>query len=352
MRARDRRGDVSLRMRAVINPSLDRGSVPVPSEDAAPFHRALQGYAPTLVHELKALAAELGVAAVHVKDESHRLGLPSFKILGASWAVERTLRDEPAVHSLVAASAGNHGRAVAHAAARRGLSCRVFLPERSLAARRKAIAAEGAEVVIVEGTYELAVQVAARAAREDGVALIADVGRTGPPEWVIDGYATLFSEAARQATYDLVLVPVGVGSLAAAAARHGALLGIKVVGVEPTTAACLSASLEHGRPTPVHTPGTTMAGLDCAEVSAAAWPTLRRGIAGTVTVSDDEADRAVRDLAASGLTIGQSGAAPLAGLRALQGDEACRTLRAHLRTDQRTRVLLIASEGPTGTHAP
>jgi diaminopropionate ammonia-lyase len=288
---------------------------------------------------------------VQVKDESSRLGLPAFKILGASWAVELALRNEPAVRTLVAASAGNHGRAVAHAAALRRLACRVFLPERSLAVRRHAIAAEGAEIIVVDGTYEDAIEAAARAASEPGIALIADVGETGPAEWVIDGYATLFSEVARQATYELILVPVGVGSLAAAAARHGAQVGAHVIGVEPTTAARLTASLAQGVPTAVPTPGTTMAGLDCAEVSPAAWPSLHRGIAGTVTISDNEADTAVRELFANGLTIGESGAAPLAGLRALQNDQDCRGLREHLATGRRTRVLLIATEGLTRTRA-
>jgi len=338
-------------MRAVVNAALDTTAVPAPSDAAAVFHRGLSGYAPTPVHQLDAIASELGVAAVQVKDESSRFGLPAFKILGASWAVERALRDEPAVHTLVAASAGNHGRAVAHAAALRGLACCVFLPERSLAVRRRAIAAEGAEVIVVDGTYEDAVDAAARAAGEDKTALIADVGQRGPAEWVIDGYATLFSEAARQAIYDLILVPVGVGSLAAAAARHGAHVGAHVIGIEPATAACLSASLAQGVPTPVPTPGTTMAGLDCAEVSPAAWPSLRSGIAGTVTISDDEADAAVHELSASGLTIGESGAAPLAGLRALQTDEDCRELREHVAINPQTRVLLIGSEGPTGTRA-
>jgi diaminopropionate ammonia-lyase len=338
-------------MRAVINPALDPTAVPPPSDAAAAFHRGLPSYAPTPVHQLDPVAVELGVAAVQVKDESNRLGLPAFKILGASWAVERALRDDPAVHTLVAASAGNHGRAVAHAAALRGLACRVFVPKRSLTVRREAIAAEGAEVVVVDGTYEDAVELAARAAREDGTALIADVGDGGPADWVIEGYATLFAEAAEQATYELILVPVGVGSLAAAAARHGAQVGAQVIGVEPATAACLSASLAHGMPTPVPTPGTTMAGLDCAEVSVAAWPSLRRGIAGTVTVSDEEAAAAMHELSAHGLTIGESGAAPLAGLRALQNDDDCRGLREHLAVNRRTRVLLIASEGATATHA-
>jgi len=120
-------------MRALINPAPDTAAVPAARDDAVAFHRALSGYAPTPVHPLDAIASELGLAAVLVKDESSRLGLPAFKILGASWAVERALRAESAVRTLVAASAGNHGGAVAHAAALRGLACRIFLPERSLA---------------------------------------------------------------------------------------------------------------------------------------------------------------------------------------------------------------------------
>jgi len=338
-------------MRAVINRALDTTAVAAPSDDAVAFHRALSGYSPTPVHQLDAIAAELGVAAVQVKDESSRLGLPAFKILGASWAVEHVLRHEPATDTLVAASAGNHGRAVAHAAALRGLACRVYLPERSLAVRRTAIAAEGADVVVVDGSYEDAVEAAARAAREDGTALIADVGEGGTAEWVIEGYATLFAEAAEQTTYDLILVPVGVGSLAAAAAKHGAQVGALVIGVEPATAACLSASLAHGVPTPVPTPGTVMSGLDCAQISPAAWPSLHRGIAGTVTVSDNEAETAMRELSANGLTIGESGAPPLAALRALQDDEGCHALRERLGIHAQTRALLIATEGATGWQA-
>jgi diaminopropionate ammonia-lyase len=304
--------------------------------NATEFHRALPGYSPTPVDDLEGVASELGLGAVLVKDESSRMGLPAFKVLGASWATERALREAPDTTELVAASAGNHGRAVAHVARLRGLRCRVFLPQRSLAARREAIASEGAEVVIVEGTYEQAVEEAGDAASAPGILLISDVGDSGPAHWVIDGYATLFAEAAAQAEYDVLVVPVGVGALAAAAARHGAEAGVAVIGVEPKTAACLTASLAAGRPVAVETPGTTMAGLDCAEVSPAAWPDLRSGIDRTVTVSDAEAAAAMEELAAHGLLIGESGAAPLAGLRKLAEDLAG------------ARVLLVATEGRTG----
>jgi diaminopropionate ammonia-lyase len=296
------------------------------------------------VRELPDLAAQLAVGAVAVKDESARLGLPAFKILGASWAVERALERDPGIRTVVAASAGNHGRAVAHVAMQRGLSARIFLPARSLAVRREAIGAEGGDVVVVDGSYEDAVALAQAASAEPGVVEIADVGDSGPASDVIDGYATLFAEAAEQWPHDLLLVPVGVGSLAAAAARHGAATDVTVVGVEPATAACLTASLAAGRPTPVPTTGTTMAGLDCAEVSSAAWPDLRHGIHATVTVTDADALAAMNELAAHGLAIGESGAAALAGLHALA--------RSTLKRTRDTRALLIATEGRTGDRQP
>jgi diaminopropionate ammonia-lyase len=284
---------------------------------------------------------------VALKDESDRLGLPAFKVLGASWAVERALRKAPDTRTLVAASAGNHGRAVAHVAAMRGLGCRIFVPARAAADRRAAIEGEGAEVIVADGDYEDAVRLATEAGAEPGALALADVGESGPAHWVIDGYATLFAEAACQGAHDLVMVPVGVGSLAAAAARHAAHAGARVVGVEPAAAACLTASLAAGRPAGVPTPGTTMAGLDCAEVSSAAWPVLRAGIAGTVTVADAEAGDAMRELARAGLVIGESGAAPLAGLRRLAGDARCAPLREAVGLGAASRVLLVATEGAT-----
>lgn len=334
-------------MRALVNPSLSPPAVPEPSTDALAFHSELPGYRPTPVRDLPGVAEELRLGAVALKDESDRLGLPAFKVLGASWAVERALRERPDVHVLVTASAGNHGRAVAHVAALRGLQCRIFLPARSAPSRRDAIASEGAEVVVTDGTYEEAVALAADAGSQPHTMALADVGDARPAGWAIDGYHTLFAETAAQGDFDLMLVPVGGGALAAAAARHGAHAGIAVVGVEPDTAACLTASLAAGRLTAVSNPGTSMAGLDCAEISATAWPSLRDGIHGMVTVSDPEVHASMRELASAGLVIGDCGAATLAALRTLATEDACSELRAAVGLGARTRVLLIATEGAT-----
>jgi diaminopropionate ammonia-lyase len=332
---------------AFVNPAYDPLLVERPVDDAASFHRSLEGYAPTPVRALDSAATDLGLAAVGLKDESSRLGLPAFKILGASWALECALRASPDTHTVVAASAGNHGRAVANAASRRGLRARIFLPARSLPARRDAIAGEGAEVVVIDGTYEDAVAGAVAEGREPGVLEIADVGTSEPAHRVIDGYATLFDETLEQGSFDVILVPVGVGSLAAAAARFGARHGVYVVGVEPVNAACLTASLAAGRPTAIEAPGTVMAGLDCAEISPSAWESLRAGIRGTVTVTDEEAEAAVTELAAGSLAIGHSGAATLAALRKLAARDDTAELRAAIGLSRASRVLLIATEGRT-----
>jgi diaminopropionate ammonia-lyase len=89
-----------------------------------------------------------------------------------------------------------------------------------------------------------------------------------------------------------------------------------------------------------------MAGLDCAEVSEAAWPWLRDGVQGTVCVEDAQVHQAMRDLAAAGLSIGDCGAAPLAALRVL-ASEAGAPLRDAVGLGAGSRVLLIATEGPT-----
>jgi diaminopropionate ammonia-lyase len=334
-------------VRALVNERYRPEAVPPPSREAAAYHASLDGYRSTPLYLLDQLADELGLGAVFLKDESNRLGLPAFKVLGASWAVEQALRRDPDLELLVAASAGNHGRAVAHVAARRGLGCRVFLPARSAPARRAAIAGEGAEVVVVDGSYEEAVAEAAAAAAEPGALEVADVGASDTARWVVDGYATLFTEIADDAEIDLLVVPAGVGSLAAAAARFGAAAGIQVVAVEPRMAACVTASLRAGAPVEVETPGTSMAGLDCAEVSEAAWPDLRDGLAGTIVVSDAEAHAAMRELAGLGHAIGDCGAAPLAALRALATEPACAALREAVGLGASTRVALVATEGPT-----
>lgn len=339
--------------RAVVNRQLDRARVPRPGGiEVTEFHRRLPRYRPTRLHDISDIAAELHIGALHLKDESDRFGLPAFKILGASWAAEQTLRAQPETRVLVAASAGNHGRAVAHAASQRSLACRIHLPAAISDARAASIRGEGAEVVRVDGTYEDAVAGAELAAQEPGVALVADTAgqeQSDSASWVIDGYSTLFRELAEQSPvgFDVLMVPCGVGSLTAAAVRWVAHNNptAAVLAVEPATAACVAASLRAGRISAVATPGTTMTGLDCATPSVNAWETLRLGLTGAISISDEEAHQSMRELAARGLTIGDCGAATIAALRALAADDNCAELRNVVRLNRATNVVCVATEG-------
>jgi diaminopropionate ammonia-lyase len=331
--------------RCILNTRLCPAEVPPPpppGPDVQRFHAGLPDYRPTPLRT---------VDGVDIKDESERFGLPAFKFLGASWAVEQLVSADPSTSLLVTASAGNHGRAVARAAALRDLDCKVLLPRSASDRRAEAISAEGAEVIRVDGRYDDAVAAAQAQASAPGVALVADTGTTASARWVIDGYSTLFREAATQAArpHDLIIVPVGVGSLAAAAVRWAVhhRPSALVVGVEPVTAACVGASLAAGDAVVIDTPGTTMTGMDCATPSAAAWPTLRDGLVGVITVSDEEAWQAMRDLADHGVTAGDCGAATVAALRGLRDDPRCAPLRSAIGFSPRTRVLCVSTEGAT-----
>lgn len=305
-------------------PAAREWTAPGSNPAALAFHRSLPGYAPTPLVPLPALARELGIAEVHVKDESSRLGLPAFKVLGASWACRQVLDRSPGVR-LVTATDGNHGRAVARTAAALGVPATVFVPSVMLPATEALIAAEGAEVVRVDGSYDDAVLAAAAHASAPGCALVQDTawaGYTEVPAWIVEGYRTLLVEVdeALGRAPSLVAVPVGVGSLAEAVVTHHrqpAAPHPSVLSVEPSSAACVLASLRAGSAVSVPTAATVMAGLNCGTVSASAWPVLSSGCDLAVAVPDDAALAAVADLGALGVSSGPSGAATLAGVRAL-----------------------------------
>jgi diaminopropionate ammonia-lyase len=170
---------------------------------AIAFHRSLDGYAPTRLVELPELAAATGVGRVFAKDESTRLGLPAFKALGASWAIRRVLDEYPpgARLTIVTATDGNHGRAVARFARLLGQSATIYLPRGVHPAAVAAIAGEGARVVHVDGVYDEAVAAAAAAADRPGCVLVQDTAWGGYeriPGWIVDGYDTLLVEVDEQ----------------------------------------------------------------------------------------------------------------------------------------------------------
>jgi diaminopropionate ammonia-lyase len=219
-----------------------------PGDAPTRFHASMAGYAPTPLVSARGVADALGVADVLVKDESARLDLPSFKILGASWATRCALVAHAAVPesqaatfadlsrlaerlkplTLAAATDGNHGRAVARMARLLGFEARIYVPAGTAEARIAALAAEGADVTVVEGGYDDAVR---RSAEDSGARclVISDTSWNGyeeVPRQVIAGYETIFAEIDAAVgggglpQPNVVAVPIGVGALAAAAAAQ------------------------------------------------------------------------------------------------------------------------------------
>ena len=328
-------------------------------QDARAFHRTLPGYAPSPLVDLAPLAQELGVGRLLLKDESKRFGLNAFKGLGASYAIHRVMQSNPGTKSWTFATAtdGNHGRAVAWSAKRLGQKAVIFVPSNTVPARIDAIRGEGAEVVVVSGTYDDTVKRAADDAKKNGWQVISDTAWPGYleiPGWIMSGYATIFEEAMEQhATgFDAIFLQAGVGGLAYAGVIHAIAAKKKpaLICVEPTDADCLLESIlspDGSIQVAKGKQNSIMAGLNCGTPSLLAWPAIRAATEFFLAVDDSYAEDAMRRLAKAKVVSGESGAAGLAGLLALAQDPALAAERAALPLGPSSTVLLISTEGDT-----
>jgi len=327
-------------MRFVRNRFRHPGPFPPPSNSAREFHRTLPGYAPTPLVDCRPLALSLGLQSLHVRDESHRFGLNSFKALGASFAIDRLARPGTIFS---AATAGNHGRAVAWSARRLGCEARIFVPSMTIPARIENIRREGAEVRLVDGSYEDAVRLCDAESRTHGWRVVSDTGYAGYleiPKLVVEGYRTLFLEyeEQRDGAPDAVFIQAGVGGLLSAAVGHfrGREPAPTIVSVEPEAAGALLESISSPGGEPCASKGpqnSIMAGLNCSEPSLTAWPSIKRGVDMFLAIEDFRTLEAMSLLRDAGIDSGESGAAGLAGLLALRGQF------------QGQQVLVINTEG-------
>jgi diaminopropionate ammonia-lyase len=324
--------------------------------------------APTPLRELPALARDLGIGRLFAKDESGRFGLNAFKLLGARFAVE-TLLKEGAIRpgaTLVCASEGNHGRAVARAARDAGCAARVYMAHDASPSRVNAIAAEGAEVIKVDGSYDDAVRIMQAEAEKNRWTVISDTAWEGYeliPRLIMLGYTRMLDEVRESGAgsgepdFDFLFVQGGVGGLLCAMASwcafHRSEPHPRVVAVEPTSAACLQASARAGTPVVVTGPlTTTMAGLRNREVSPPAFISLLPNVAAFMSIDDGWSNEATRALGRPrgedpAIAAGSSGAAALGGLLALCRDVSLAEARARLGLSSSSRVLAIVSEGVT-----
>ncbi len=331
---------------------------------------------PTPLWELPGLAAQLGIAKLAIKDESMRSELGSFKALGAPAALVRLItclmpglsprgllkgEYKKAVCRLtvVSASAGNHGRALAAAAQSIGCACSIVLHAQVSAERAAAIEAYGARIVRINGNYDDSVTEAARLASENDWYVVSDTSypcyETIPRD-VMQGYGTIAAEIVEQAEepFTHVFLQSGVGGLAAGIAsyfwEYDGAARAHFVSVEPMQADCLYQSALQGCASQASGDvDSLMAGLACGKASPLAWQIVGLAVDDFLTIADEEVVSAMRLLAAGSehdipVVAGESGAAGLAGLLSIARTPAD---SASIGLGLGSRVLLINTEGAT-----
>ena len=340
-----------------------------------------EGYAPTPLLELDALAGALGIAKLLYKDEGPRFGLGSFKALGGAYAALLVLQREvsaalgrpvPAADirggrhaalasrvTLVAATDGNHGRALAWGCRRFGAACRIYIHAGVSGARAEAMRALGAEVVRIDGNYDDSVALAREEAEANGWFAVSDTswpGYTEVPRDVMAGYGVMVKEVCdtlvRPPTH--AFLQAGVGGMAAAVAaglrQHWGGESPRIAVVEPELAACLFESARAGGRTDIRIgEETLMAGLSCGEPSALAWEILAEEADDFLTVPESFVGPAMRLLARplGGDPEIEAGESAVAGLAAAIAAARCGKMRSALGLDADSRVLLVGSEGAT-----
>lgn len=326
----------------------------MPRSDPADVARLLAlcpAHAVTPLLDLPDLARHIGVARLRVKDERGRMGLGSFKALGAAYAIAReaaaVVQDGQWGAALtgrvfVTASAGNHGLSVAAGARVFGAQAVIYLADtvpEAFAARLRAL---GAQVVRAGATYEDSMVAAESAAVAGAGTLLSDSswpGYTDLPMAIMEGYLQLAAEAAAQidAPPTHILLHAGVGGLAAAVAAHARAVwgdAPQIIVVEPDAAPALLESIRAGAVVTTTGPVSAMGRLDCKTPSMVALAGLAQDADLFVTISEAEAAAGIATLAEYGVATSPSGGAGLVAL-----------LTGRLTLGPEAQVLAILSEG-------
>ena len=346
------------------------------------FHQSFPQYQVTPLTRLSEMARYLGLASIHVKDESYRFGLNAFKVLGGSFAMAKyiasqtgrdvsqldyqtltsdKLREEFGQATFFTATDGNHGKL--------GQKAVIFMPKGTTKSRLDNILKENAQATIEELNYDDCVRKAASyAAKTPHGVVVQDTAWEGYeeiPSWIMQGYGTMAMEGDTQLHEDgceaptHVFIQAGVGSLAGAvqgyfANRYPENPPIVTV-VESDMADCLYQGAKAGDGAPRNVGGdmqTIMAGLACGEPNTISWDILKNHVKAFVSCPDWVAEKGMRMLAAPikgdrPVTSGESGAVTFGLLAAIMTMPELADLKEALQLNEQSRVLLFSTEGDT-----
>ena len=253
----------------------------------------------TPLHELVTLNTALG-CRVFVKEENRQL-IGAYKLRGALNKA-LSLTKEELGRGLVAASSGNHGRALAFAAKKLGTRALIVIPDTAPKTKVEGIRALGAEVVLCPVSERFAV--AEKYARERGAVLV-------PPfndETVMAGQGTLGLEIMEQLPdVDIVVVPVSGGGLigGVSTAIKAVAPQIKVYGAEPAVLPRYTASLQAGEPVKVPQNKTVADALVSATPGSLCFPYVQKNTDGFADVTEENILKAWRLLLLEGKILAE-----------------------------------------------
>lgn len=338
---------------------LAAGDVAIDARAALALYQNCPAKHQTALQQFSDLATTAQVAEVWLKLESERMGLGSFKALGAAYAIAKqaagrvdsgdaeAMSKALAGETYICASAGNHGLSVAAGARLFGAKAVVVLADTVPEGFADRLREKGAEVVRAGADYEAGMAISKQMAADNGWNLLSDgswLGYWQPARDVMEGYLIMGHEAAdqmqRPPTH--VFLQAGVGGLAAACTavvreRWGD--EVTIIVVEPSAAPALLESVKAGTSVDTTGPVSSMGRLDCKTPSHLALKYLAEEADYFMTIDDETVEACLGDLSRIGVETSPSGGAGIAALLNLDD-------RQNLDLDQTSRVLCYISEGP------
>ncbi|MDD6730246.1 MAG: threonine ammonia-lyase [Eggerthellaceae bacterium] len=252
---------------------------------------------------------------VYLKPENlQRTG--AYKVRGAYYKIS-TLSPEDRAKGLITASAGNHAQGVAYAAKRYGVPAVIVMPKTTPYIKVERTKALGAQVVLAGDVYDEAHDEAKRLAEEHGYTFI----QPFDDPVVATGQGTIAVEIVKELPLvDYILVPIGGGGLACGVSTFAKEFNprIKVIGVEPSGAACMKASLEAGHVVKLPHVSTIADGTAVQQPGETVFPYIQKNLDGIITIDDDELVGAFLDMVENHkLIVENSGLLSVAALKHL-----------------------------------
>ena len=230
---------------------------------------------------------------VYLKPENMQV-TGAYKIRGAYFTIS-TLSDEEKAAGLVTASAGNHAQGVAYAAKHSGVPATIVMPTTTPLIKVNNTKSYGANVLLHGSTFDDAAAEAARLSAEQGLTYIHPFNDLR----VATGQGTISYEIfSNLPDVDIILVPIGGGGLASGVSTLAKLLhpNVQVIGVEPSGAASMKASLEAGHIVTLPTVETIADGVAVKTPGDQVLPYIQENLDGIITIDDSELVSAFLDM--------------------------------------------------------